>query len=347
MRLIDSLRASTRSPLLQVVKTSVAAILSWLACTVILQQPLPFFAAIAALLVVQPSVNQSLSKGIERSVGVIVGVLIAYAAGAAFGHASWVVLAVIVVSLMLAWLLRLSPGSSNQIPISAMLVLAIGTQTHGYALDRVLETVIGAVIGLIVNAAIVPPVLTGPARAALTRVADEVAGSLRGIATALREPQDRASLGALLARARTLRGLRDAAVSAIERAEDSLALNPRGRRHRQLLARDRDFLPVITVFVNTIPGMVRGLHDRYDPSLSADPVVSSIAVELDRVAHDLLLLVPNETTPTGDAHPITAELPALTAPLVIAKPDPQNWIIIGALLEDLRRMRLEIVGGAD
>jgi uncharacterized membrane protein YgaE (UPF0421/DUF939 family) len=346
MRLIDSLRASTRSPLLQVVKTSVAAILSWLACTVILHQPLPIFAAIAALLVVQPSVNQSLSKGVERSVGIIVGVVIAYAAGAVFGHASWVVLGVIVVALMLSWLLRLSPGSSNQIPISAMLVLAIGAQTPGYAFNRILESVIGAVIGLIVNAAIVPPVLVGPAQQAITGVAGEVAATLRGIASALREPQDTASLDALLARARTLRGLRDAAVSAIERAEDSLALNPRGRRHRQLLARDREFLPVVSVFVNTIPGMVRGLHDRYDPSLSHDPVVSSIAIELDRVAHDFLLLLPNAVAAAGD-HPITAELPALTAPLVIAQPDPQNWIIVGALLEDLRRIRLEIVGGED
>ncbi len=347
MRLIDSLRASTRGPLLQVLKTSVAAIVSWLACTIILGQPLPIFAAIAALLVVQPSVNQSLSKGVERSVGVIVGVVIAYAAGVAFGYASWVVLAVIVVALLLSWLLRLSPGSSNQIPISAMLVLALGTQTHDYALNRILETVIGAVIGLIVNAVIVPPVLAGPAQDAMRRLANDVAGTLRDTATALREPQDTASLDALLARARGLRGLRDTAVAAIERAEDSLALNPRGRRHRELLARDREFVPVLTVFVNTIPGMVRGLHDRYDPGLTADPIVSSIAVELDRMAHDLLLLLPGAVAPAGDAHPITAELPALTAPLVIAKPDPQNWIIVGALFEDLRRMRLEIVGGAD
>ncbi|MES2172058.1 MAG: FUSC family protein [Actinomycetota bacterium] len=294
----------------------------------------------------QPSVNQSLFKGVERSVGVIVGVLIAYAAGTAFGHDAWVVLAVIVVSLMLSWLLRLSPGSSNQIPISAMLVLAIGAQTHDYALNRILETVIGAVIGLIVNAAIVPPVLAGPAHDAVTKLADEVAGTLRAVAGALREPQDRVSLDGLLTRARGLRTVRESAISALEKADDSLTLNPRGRRHRQLLARDRDFLPVVTVFVNTIPGMVRGLHDRYDPSLTADPVVSSIAVELDRVAHDLLLLLPNAAAP-ADAHPITAELPALTAPLVVARPDPQNWIIVGALLEDLRRMRLEIVGGLD
>jgi hypothetical protein len=212
--------------------------------------------------------------------------------------------------------------------------------------------VICAVIGLIVNAVVVPPVLVRPAQDAVQRVADAVAGTLRDVATALREPQDAASLDALLAEARSLRALRDAAITALDRADDSLALNPRGRRHRRLLAKDREFLPVLTVLVNTIPGLVRGLHDRYEPSLADDPVVRSIALELDRVAHDLLLLMPSIRTadramPSEDPHPITAELPALTAPLVVAKPDPQNWIIVGALLEDLRRMRLEIVGGTD
>ena len=69
------MRGTSRSPLLQVAKTSVAVIAAWLLSTLLLSQPLPIFAAIAALLVVQPSVNQSLAKGVERSVGVILGVV--------------------------------------------------------------------------------------------------------------------------------------------------------------------------------------------------------------------------------------------------------------------------------
>src|SRR5690554_7553298 len=126
MGVLAGVRGSSRSPLLQVFKTSVAVIAAWLLSNLLLSQPLPIFAAIAALLVVQPSVNQSIAKGIERSIGVILGVLLAYGASLLFGTSSWIVLAIIVVSLLLAWLLRLTPGSSNQIPISAMLVLAIG-----------------------------------------------------------------------------------------------------------------------------------------------------------------------------------------------------------------------------
>ncbi|MCU1525993.1 MAG: hypothetical protein JWO18_2887 [Microbacteriaceae bacterium] len=350
MRLIASLRASSRSPLLQVLKTSVAAILAWLICVIALNQPLPIFAAIAALLVVQPSVNQSLAKGVERSVGVIFGVLLAYGSSLLFGHSSWTVLGIIVVSLLIAWALRLSPGSANQIPISAMLVLAIGVQTPGYAVNRIIETVIGAIVGLLVNAAIVPPVLLTPAHAAVAELATSIAATLRSLAGSLRSPRTPSELTTVLSDARRLRPQRDSAAEALTRAEESLMLNPRGGRHRAVLERDRELLASLTILVTRVLGMARALHDRYDPDLHDDPVVASIAVELDRAAHDLLLMA-RDPRPAAevreDADPITAELPALTAPLVITRPDAQHWILVGSLMEDLRRVREEIIGGTD
>jgi uncharacterized membrane protein YgaE (UPF0421/DUF939 family) len=347
MRLIVSLRASSRSPLLQVLKTSVAAIVAWLLCVLLLDQPLPIFAAIAALLVVQPSVNQSLAKGIERSVGVVLGVLLAYGAGAVFGHSSWIVLGIIVVSLLLAWVLRLSPGSATQIPISAMLVLAIGVQTPGYAANRIIETVIGAVVGLAVNAAIVPPVLLTPAHDAVQALVTAAAASLRSLARSLREPRDGAQLAAILDDARALRTLKDSATDALDRAEESLMLNPRRGRHRSLLEHDRELLAILSALVTRVIGMARALHDRYDGELVRDPVAAAISIELDRAAHDLELLGrPHRSLPPLTA-PMTAELPTLTAPLVVASPDSQHWILVGSLLEDLRRVREEIIGAEE
>jgi uncharacterized membrane protein YccC len=343
MRLMASLRAASRSPLLQVLKTSVAAIVAWLICTAVLDQPLPIFAAIAALLVVQPSVNQSLAKGIERSVGVVFGVLLAYGAAMLFGHSSWIVLGIIVVSLLVAWALRLSPGSANQIPISAMLVIAIGTNTPGYAVNRVIETVIGAVVGLAVNAVIVPPVLLSPAHAAVVRLAERVSDTLEALAAALRAPQSREQLAAMIAGARSMPGLRNAATDALIRADESLMLNPRRGRYRSRLEHDRDLLDSLGILVTRVTGMARALHDNYDPRLGDDEFVRSIALELDRAAHDLLLLTRDASI--EEPLPITGELPALTAPIVIAHPDPDNWILIGSLLEDLRRVREVIIGG--
>ncbi len=74
MRITTTVRTTTRIPFVQVVKTSVAAIIAWFVCIALLPAQLPIFATIAALLVVQPSINQTFGKAVERSLGVITGV---------------------------------------------------------------------------------------------------------------------------------------------------------------------------------------------------------------------------------------------------------------------------------
>ena len=288
--MFSTLRLSTRGPLLQVLKTSAAAVVAWLVSSALLGQQFPIFAAIAALLVVQPSVNQSLARGIERSLGVLLGVLLASAAGALFGNSTWVILAVIVASLLIAWALKLSPGSSNQIPISAMLVLVLGGDTPMYAVDRVIETVIGAATALIINALIVAPVLVAPARVAITRLLTRTASTLDQIALALNAPQSRDALEDLLQQARALRGLRDAAADALVQGEESLTLNPRRSRMRDQLVSDMELLARLNAVVTRVIGMARAIRDHYDPTLVDDPTVHAIVTELTRSAHDLRLL---------------------------------------------------------
>jgi uncharacterized membrane protein YccC len=346
-RALPALRAKTRSPLLQVVKASVAATIAWLGCSLALGQPIPIFATIAALLVVQPSVNQSLAKGLERGIGVVLGVVLAFAAGELFGTSAWVALTVILLSLLLAWALRLTPGSANQIPISAMLVVALGGGTLQYAGERVVETVIWAAIGFAVNILIVPPVLLGPANDAVTRLAGGIAGTLDELASALRAPTPRDELGAMLARARLLRTMADAAGDAVSAAQESLMFNPLGTRFRAPLERDGAFLRSLSVLVTRVLGMTRAVHDHYDDALPEDPIVRSIATELDRAAHDVRLSARNLVRNAEAAEPVTAELPALTAPLVIAVPHAEHWILVGSLMEDLRRVREELAGPAD
>jgi uncharacterized membrane protein YgaE (UPF0421/DUF939 family) len=350
MAMLVGVRGTSRSPLLQVLKTSVAVIVAWLLSNLLLGQQLPIFAAIAALLVVQPSVNQSLGKGIERSVGVILGVLLAYGAGIVFGGSTWIVLGIVVVSLLLAWALRLTPGSANQIPISAMLVLAIGgAQNTGYAVERVVETLIGCGVGLLINALIVPPVFSAPAHHAVVRLANMIAATLDALSIALSKPQTRVQLATLLDNARALRPLQLEAQDAVTSAEESLLLNPRRGAHRKSIERDRMLMRKLSILVTRVLGLARAVHDRYDDELPNEPIVQSIAQELARAAHDLRLL-----TAEGKAGQVSdgagladADQPALTAPLVIATPHPEHWILVGSLMEDIRRVREEITGTAD
>jgi len=352
MEIVSRVRQTKRTPLLQVVKTSVAVVVAWFASIALVQQPLPIFAAIAALLVVLPSVNQSFVRGLERSVGVIAGVVIAYGAGQLLGDGSGVVLGIVVVSLLVSWALRLTPSSANQVPISAMLVLAIGAQTPDYALDRIVETIIGAVVALSVNALIVPPVLLAPAHLAVGRLARGLAGVLDDLAGVLEAPTAPDRVTAVLTRARDLRDLQARAVAAVAAGEESLMINPRASRQRTVLQADAALLVRLTVLVNRVVGMTRSVRDNYEPELADDPVVEEISVELRRAAHDVRLLARDvegaRATPAAGTAPAASggpdDAPALTAPVQVLRPDPVHWVLVGSLLEDIRRVREEIIG---
>jgi len=336
MKVVAAFRGSRRAPWLQVLKSAVATIAAWLLAGALFPETLPVFAAIAALLVVQPSLNQSLSKAVERTVGVVAGVIIASLLALAFGQATWVVLAAILAALILAWLLRMTTGTSNQVAISAMLVLALGAATPQYAIDRVLETIIGAVIGFVVNLLLVPPVTLAPAHRAIDALGEEIANSLERLAGALRTAQAPAQLEELMLTARLMRPMRDAADTALFTGAESLTLNPRGRRRREELARLEESLDTFGPIVVQVIGMTRAVYDRYDAGLVAEPAVRAIAEQLDRAAHDVRRTV--RGTSRESTEPRTASIPALTAPLEIGAPKSGHWILIGSLLEDLRRI---------
>ncbi len=341
IRLTDRVTSSRRVPLLQAVKVAVATVLAWIITQSILPGQLPIFAAIAALLVVQPSVNQSVGKAIERSFGVIVGVLIAFGIAVIFGTNSWIVLLAIVVAIIVAWLMRLSPGTSNQVPISAMLVLSIGAATPDYAGARILETIIGAIIGVIINLVIVPPLLLTPANEAVRGLSEEVAATLDRLSSALMSPQTPQQLAELLLTSRLLRPMQAKARTELAAGEESLTFNPRQSKHRLAFEADEALFALLSPLVTRVIGMTRALHDRYDEELYMEPTVRLISTELSRASHDLRLFVDDQPGGTDAG----VEEAALTAPLVISTPHPRHWILIGSLMEDLRRVREEIVGG--
>lgn len=341
MRMTAAVRSAKRAPLLQVVKSAVATIGAWLLAGWLVPGPLPVFAAIAALLVVQPSINQSLSKALERSIGVIVGVVIAVALSLLLGPQSWVVLLAIVVAMLVAWILRASPGTGNQVAISAMLVLALGSSNPQYAIDRIVETLIGVAIGIVVNALIVPPILVSPARRDLGLLGRELAASLDRLAQALPVTRTPEQLQELMLEARLLRPMKDAAEASIAAGEESLTLNPRRSSHRDDLREMRALLEKLSPIVTQVIGMTRAYFDHYDDGLVEEPTVHAIAEQLRRAGHDVRLAA--QIAEVSEPEALTSAIPALTAPLQVKPPASAHWVLIGSLLEDLRRIRGQLV----
>jgi uncharacterized membrane protein YgaE (UPF0421/DUF939 family) len=348
MRWLERFTTGQQDSWIQLLKVVLAIALSWFASTLLTGVELPIFAAIAALLVVAPSVSQSLGKGIERSVGVLGGVVLAWLSSLVLPSGPLIVLLVTLVAVVLARLLRLAPMAANQLPISAMILLALGAGAGPlFGFERVVETVIGAAVALLINLVVVPPVHHEPAERALRELAHEVADAYERAAAALERP-DAERGAALLADARELRESIKRARSAMDALEESTRLNPRTRLLRERIDRDERLLLTLTVLVNRVIGMSRSIVDRFDASLHADATVRRIAGETRKIAVSVRTLVDRQAVEDGRTRSMPmVEGPALTEPIAVPQPHPVHWVLIGGLLEDVRQARESLEAGAD
>jgi len=136
--------------------------------------------------------------------------------------------------------------------------------------------------------------------------------------------------------ARLLRPMVTTAEDALGTGAESLTLTPRGRRRREVLQQLEGTLERLRPIVTQVIGMTRAVYDRYDASLVDEPTVRAIAEQLRRAAHDVRRVV-RRTNP-DPANPPTESMPALTSPLAVGAPSLGHWILVGSLLEDLRRI---------
>src|SRR5690349_5303075 len=178
-----------------------------------LSYPPPLVAALTALLVVQATLASTLVNGVQRVVAV-----------------HWWSLAVLVAaSIVCGQILRLGPHLL-EVPISAMLVLGVGyvSGAESTGAGRIVETLIGAAVGVLVNVAFPPAVRTRFAGQAVAKYAGEIASLLVEAATAMAAgPVERYDAERWLEDARRLNRHAPQVDRALAEADESRKLNVR------------------------------------------------------------------------------------------------------------------------
>ena len=344
------------SPLgLRTAKTTLAAVISWeLALRLPGSQP-PVLAPLTALLVTQLTLVKTITGSLQRVASVTAGVLLALLVADLLGLHWWSVGLVIFVSLALGQVLKLGPHRI-EVPISALLVMTLGG-TVGVAWTRVLETLIGAGVGVVVNAVLVPPVYIQPAGEAIYELADDMARVLEGAAADLRDGWSGEDAYERLLEARELDGEVGEAREAVGRAEDSLRLNPRRRLVGDPSDELREGMTTLEHSVILVRGLCRSLVDldTVTGGRGPDPALSdALARLLDEVAGTIRTF--GETLAASVPGPQANQAPLLRAlartragrddlaKAMAAGPreEPGAWHVHGHLLANVDRLLSEV-----
>lgn len=154
---------------LQLVKTALAAGLSWWLAEALFSRARPYFAPLAAILTIQVTVAKSVSLGGQRILGVAGGIVVSFAVAHWLGVSAGSVALVVLTAMGLAAVLGLGPNAVTQSAITGLLVMALGTKAS-YAAARLVDTVLGALVAVLVNALLIPPDATPAAVEAVSRL---------------------------------------------------------------------------------------------------------------------------------------------------------------------------------
>jgi uncharacterized membrane protein YgaE (UPF0421/DUF939 family) len=359
-QVIDLARRRNEPVVAQTLRSTAAATLAYLAALWLTDVSAPLLAPLTALLVVQVTLFATLTSGIRRVNSVVAGVVLATGFSALVGLSWWSLGLLILCSLGLGHLVRVGEFVP-EVAISAMLVLGV-TQVTETALDRVLETLIGAVVGLLFNVVFVPPVWVRPAGEDI----EEQARRMRELMQRLGEQADErhTPLARATAKLREARKLdQDVALvdASLTQAEESLRLNPRvkeGLLTRIVMRTGLDTLEICAVLLRTISRTLTDLaahRTGTEEPLFSPEVASELHQLFDRLGNAIgsfASLITSQVSASAEEAEtrLTAELEASracrerVARLLLSrvKAHPRQWQLHGALLADIDRMLDEL-----
>lgn len=359
-RLADLVRLNSDPIAVQTARSTVAAVLSYAVAVWLLPNPAPLTAPLTALLVVQVTLFTTVTTGIRRVLSVVAGVLIAVGFSELIGLTWWSLGLIILASLVTGHFIRVDEFVA-EVAISAMLILAVPAPS-GEAVDRVMETLVGAAVGVLLNVVVPPPAFVEPAGEAVRELAEHMrllmvrmGGELRAGATAERART-------WLMEARRLDNEIARFDASLRRAEEGTRLNPRvrpaeGAMARLILRSGLDTLEVSTVLMRTLCRSLtemereRGPLEPLFPQELADGMDELFADMADAVDSYGRLIAAQVTAGAEQAEARLAD--ALRrgreerdriAALLRAETERrwENWDLYGALLANIDRLLNEL-----
>jgi uncharacterized membrane protein YccC len=144
----------------------------------------PYFAPLAALLGVSPTVARSLREGLQYLAGFVLGAVLSIPVALVLGPSIAGIAVVVLAGVVIGSWRRLG-GQSTQVTFTALFVLLIGGyQPLHYLTPRLIDVGIGVVIGLAVNVLVFPPLQLRPAEHAVRQWGADLAAALDDLAGA-------------------------------------------------------------------------------------------------------------------------------------------------------------------
>ncbi|GHH86400.1 FUSC family protein [Streptomyces sulfonofaciens] len=221
-----------RDTVVQSCKAAGAAIAAWALTGWWLKAPLALLAPWTALTLVETTVYRSFRSGLQQLAVIMAGAVWASFAMAATGGSTLGAMLIALPAMVLFGTYRRFGAQGLYGATTSLFVIAYGSYSPSAVGHRLLETLTGAVIGIGVNACVLPPVHLRNVREQLARLPRDSAALLRTMAEALRTRWTASDAESWHDQARRLARIPAAVSEARRWTMESSRLNPGTRLRR-------------------------------------------------------------------------------------------------------------------
>lgn len=195
----------------------------------------PYLAPITVILCLQVTIDQSIRYSIHRVVGTIIGVIVTVMFASFFSIHGWTLALLILIGTYIANMLKLDESVIHQVALTILLVFVFDHNSDEYGIDRIRDTVIGALVAIIIHTFIYPPDFTKHAKVVFHTFSNQLAKNVNEISVWMMNGCDKNEYLELKNNIQLLLKELHKTKLTLDKALKSLKMNPLGRRNRNKL----------------------------------------------------------------------------------------------------------------
>jgi len=195
----------------------------------------PYLAPLTVILTIQITVTKSMQFAWQRILGTIAGVLFTAAVAPYVGLSGWSIGLFLLVGAIVVARLNLDHAVMIQVALSILLVMYFQSKMPSYPLDRIRDTLIGAIVAVLIQMLIFPPDSVNKATKKLIHFADHLSNHYVNAAQWVEHGCSSSEAQTMDTELQTLFQELHQATTEWDKAELSLRYNPLAQKKRNTL----------------------------------------------------------------------------------------------------------------
>ncbi len=158
-------------------KMAIASAISWELAKLIGSSH-PYLAPLSVVLCLQTTIDQSIRYSFHRIIGTVIGIILTAYLASHLDMNGWILGLLIVGGVFIAKWVRVDESVLHQVALTIVLIFTFERKSKDYALDRILDSIIGVTVAVLIHMFIFPPNFTKKAAKSIQKLAQGLSGIL-------------------------------------------------------------------------------------------------------------------------------------------------------------------------